>query len=89
MICDDSGKPFKWSWEPDAKGTMFPVMDPVEALTVALAEQHLKNLLPKTAIGGSRLTLNRQGKRFQKKTNRSSDDGPRKFVFSLEGNRCK
>ncbi len=49
MICDDSGKPFKWSWEPDAKGTMFPVMDPVEALTVALAEQHLKNLLPKNS----------------------------------------
>jgi predicted DNA-binding transcriptional regulator YafY len=46
MICDDSSKPFRWSWEPDASGSMFPVMDPAEALTIALAEQHLKSLLP-------------------------------------------
>ncbi len=49
MICEDSSKPFMWSWEPDATSTMFPVMDPAEALTIALAEQHLKTLLPKNS----------------------------------------
>jgi len=49
MICDDSKKPFQWSWQPDARGTMFPVMDPAEALTIALAEKHLKTLLPKNS----------------------------------------
>ncbi len=49
MICDDTKKPFQWSWQPDASGTMFPVMDPAEALTIALAEKHLKTLLPKNS----------------------------------------
>ena len=49
MICDDTKKPFQWSWQPDARGTMFPVMDPAEALTIALAEKHLKTLLPKNS----------------------------------------
>ena len=46
LICDDQTKPYRWSWVKEAQGMIFPVMDPVEALTIALAEQHLKSLLP-------------------------------------------
>ena len=50
IICDEDKKPFRWSWKPEALGMSFPMMDPSQALTITLAEQHLKTLLPKNSL---------------------------------------
>jgi predicted DNA-binding transcriptional regulator YafY len=50
LTCDDSTKPFKWSWMKDAQGELFPSMDPIHAFTLSLAVEHLKTLLPKSSL---------------------------------------
>ena len=45
IICDDSSKPYGWSWTKDSPGLQ-PSMNLIEALTFSLAEQYLKPLMP-------------------------------------------
>ena len=45
IICDDSSKPYGWSWTKDSPGLQ-PTMNLIEALTFSLAEQYLKPLMP-------------------------------------------
>ena len=44
--CDDRGKPYGYRWKGKAKGLSLPGMSQQESLLLALAEQHLRNLLP-------------------------------------------
>lgn len=44
--CDDRGKPYGYCWKGKAKGLSLPGMSQQESLLLALAEQHLRNLLP-------------------------------------------
>ena len=46
LTVDEREKPFGWSWQRDARSFDLPGLTVPEALTWALAEQHLKNLLP-------------------------------------------
>ena len=55
IICDDSYKPFLWYWDPDRhrerrRMANIPVMEPMEALTMALAEDFLKPLMPQSDL---------------------------------------
>jgi predicted DNA-binding transcriptional regulator YafY len=43
---DDRSKPYGYSWKPAAKGLSVPGLNEKESLLLALAEQHLANLLP-------------------------------------------
>jgi len=43
---DESCKPYRYRWKPDAKGLSLPGLSPQEALLLSLAEQHLGHLLP-------------------------------------------
>ena len=44
--CDDRGKPYGYRWKVKAKGLSLPGMSQQESLLLALAEQHLRHLLP-------------------------------------------
>lgn len=44
--CDDRGKPFGYRWKEKSKGLSLPGLNQHESLLLALAEQHLRNLLP-------------------------------------------
>jgi predicted DNA-binding transcriptional regulator YafY len=46
LHCDDREKPFGWSWQKDAPSFDLPGLSVPEALTLAMAEQHLRDLLP-------------------------------------------
>lgn len=46
IVCDDREKPYGWSWQKDAPSFDLPGLTPTQALTLAMAEQHLQNLLP-------------------------------------------
>jgi len=46
LLCDDREKPFGWSWQKDAASFDLPGLSVPEALTLAMAEQHLRDLLP-------------------------------------------
>lgn len=46
LTVDEREKPFGWSWQRDARSFDLPGLTVAEALTWAMAEQHLKNLLP-------------------------------------------
>ena len=43
---DDRARPFGYKWKPLAKGLSIPGLNEKESLLLALAEQHLRNLLP-------------------------------------------
>lgn len=43
---DDSSKPYGYRWKEQASGLSLPVLNEQESLMLALAEQHLRNLLP-------------------------------------------
>ncbi len=43
---DESSKPYRYRWKPDAKGLSLPGLSPQEALLLTLAEQQLGHLLP-------------------------------------------
>ncbi len=45
LQCDDRERPYGWSWSQNAQGLQ-PYMEPVEALTFALAGQYLEPLMP-------------------------------------------
>lgn len=46
LTVDEREKPFGWSWKRNARSFDLPGLTVAEALTWAIAEQHLKNLLP-------------------------------------------
>ena len=50
LICDSRDKPYGWSWAKNSEGIQAPAMDPVEALTLSLAEQYLEPLMPKASF---------------------------------------
>ena len=50
LMCDDSQRPYQWSWMEEANTMVFPIIDPIQALTIAMAEQHLKQLMPKNTF---------------------------------------
>lgn len=49
LFCEDEIKPYRWSWDKDADGMVAPGMSPVEALTIKLAQDHLRSLLPNSS----------------------------------------
>jgi len=49
LVCDSRDKPYGWSWAKSSEGIQAPAMDPVEALTLSLAEQYLEPLMPKAS----------------------------------------
>ena len=50
LICDDRDKPYGWSWAETGLGIQAPAMDPVEALTLSLAEQYLEPIMPNASF---------------------------------------
>lgn len=46
IACDTRAKPYGWSWQKDAPSFDLPGLTATEALTLAMAEQHLQHLLP-------------------------------------------
>lgn len=44
--CDERGKPYGYRWKEKAKGLSLPGINQHESLLLALAEQHLRHLLP-------------------------------------------
>lgn len=46
LQCDDREKPYGWSWQKDAASFDLPGLTVPEALTLAMVEQHLRDLLP-------------------------------------------
>tara|TARA_S200000501_G_scaffold366698_1_gene401950 strand:- start:448 stop:1446 length:999 start_codon:yes stop_codon:yes gene_type:complete len=50
LRCDDRDKPYGWSWPETGLGIQAPAMDPVEALTLSLAEQYLEPIMPKASF---------------------------------------
>lgn len=50
LICDDETKPYRWYFEPSFHCD-FPALNTSSALTLVLAEEYLKGLLPPVVIG--------------------------------------
>ncbi len=48
LVCNRSTKPYRWSFVADYQSNL-PALDPATALTMVLAEQHIKGLLPQVA----------------------------------------
>ena len=48
--CDDSQRPYRWSW-PQDRMLDVPGMDPTTALTFVLASRFLEQVLPRTSLG--------------------------------------
>lgn len=46
LLCDDREKPYGWSWQKDAASFDLPGLSVPEALTLAMAERYLHDLLP-------------------------------------------
>ncbi len=46
MVCHDATKPFQWSWKRDAKMREYPPMNAHAALTLRIAFEQAKHLLP-------------------------------------------
>ncbi|QEW05906.1 helix-turn-helix transcriptional regulator [Nitrincola iocasae] len=49
LICDKACKPYRWAFDPAFKSNL-PALDTPTALTLVLAEEYLKGLLPQTAV---------------------------------------
>jgi len=47
---DDRAKPYGYRWKDQARGLSFPRLSDQESLLLALAEQHLQNLLPASVM---------------------------------------
>jgi predicted DNA-binding transcriptional regulator YafY len=47
---DDRAKPYGYRWKDHARGMSLPMMNEQESLLLALAEQHLRNLLPASVL---------------------------------------
>ena len=50
LLCDDSRRPYRWSW-PQDRMLDVPGMDPTTALTFVLARRFLEQILPRTSLG--------------------------------------
>ncbi len=50
LVSDERDKPYGWSWNKDAPGFNLPGLSRNEALTLAMVEQHLNNLLPASTL---------------------------------------
>lgn len=50
LLADERDRPFGWSWKKDAPLFSLPGLSQTEALTLAMVEQHLKNLLPTSTL---------------------------------------
>ncbi|MDR5868171.1 helix-turn-helix transcriptional regulator [Halomonas koreensis] len=50
LICDDTEKPFRWYFDRDFHCDL-PALDTSSALTLVLAEEYLKGLLPPVVVG--------------------------------------
>lgn len=50
LVCDDSSKPFGWSWMRDARGLSLPSMSTSTAMTFRLAEAFLSHVLPPATL---------------------------------------
>lgn len=50
LICDDTEKPFRWYFDKDFHCDL-PALDTSSALTLVLAEEYLKGLLPPVVVG--------------------------------------
>lgn len=50
LVCDDSSKPYRWYFDRDFHCNL-PALDVPSALTLVLAEEYLKGLLPPVVIG--------------------------------------
>ena len=50
LVLDERSKPFGWSWKADAPHFNVPGLSDNEALAFVMLEQHLKNLLPASAL---------------------------------------
>ena len=59
LVCDSRDKPYGWSWAKSSEGIQAPAMDPVEALTLSLAEQYLEPLMPKASYKRIGIFFNR------------------------------
>lgn len=46
LYCDDREKPYGWSWQKNAASFDLPGLSVPEALTLAMAERHLRDLMP-------------------------------------------
>ena len=46
LDCDDREKPFGWCWRKDAPNFDLPALSVSDALTLAMVEKHLTNLMP-------------------------------------------
>ncbi|BBN60632.1 helix-turn-helix transcriptional regulator [Hydrogenovibrio marinus] len=62
IICDDSSKPYQWSFEESFQSSL-PALDTTAALVWVLAEEHLRHLLPSIAMEKLNPTFE-QAKRF-------------------------
>lgn len=69
LLCNTDERPYRWSFEPSYKSNL-PALDTATALTLVLAEEYLKSLLPQIAI-------DRLSQQF---------DGARKFLDGLHEN---
>ena len=58
LVSDERNKPYGWSWHKDAPG-VHPVMDPLEALTLSLAEEYLEPLMPSKSFKRVKIFFNR------------------------------
>lgn len=47
---DDRAKPYGYRWKDQARGLSLPMLSEQESLLLALAEQHLRNLLPASVL---------------------------------------
>ena len=50
LVSDERDKPYGWSWSKDAPVFNLPGLSHNEALTLAMVEQHLNNLLPSSTL---------------------------------------
>ena len=50
LISDERSKPYGWSWERDAAGFDLPGMSVSESLTVIMAQEHLKSVMPSSTL---------------------------------------
>ncbi|MDD5295822.1 MAG: hypothetical protein PHU46_02815 [Rhodocyclaceae bacterium] len=50
LVADERSKPFGWSWQKDAPAFDLPGVAPSEALTLLMAREHLRPLLPASVL---------------------------------------
>ena len=50
LLADDRSRPYGWSWPRNTRTFTLPAMSPVQALTLALARDHLGPLLPSSLM---------------------------------------